>query len=69
VRQHDRKSDNFLIYAQHWDCRDFYQIVAILSPDAHATVDGILPALIDHVEDEFQSFNERELKELLNVSS
>lgn len=68
-KQSERKSNNFLIYAQHWDCRDHYQILAVLSPDAHEKVDKLLPSLISSVEKEFHSLSERELKSLLHVSA
>ncbi|HHI2551372.1 TPA: type II toxin-antitoxin system YafO family toxin [Klebsiella aerogenes] len=67
-KQSERKSDNFLIYAQHWDCRDHYQILAILSPDAHKQADKVLPSLISNVEKDFHSLSERDLKSLLHVS-
>lgn len=66
---HRRKSDNYLVYAQHWDYSNHYQVVAVIMPDAHARIDKLLDGLIDTVEDTFQSLSERDLNLLNHVSA
>ncbi|AXD45366.1 hypothetical protein FPT84_25075 [Salmonella enterica] len=69
IRQPLRVCDNYLVYAQHWEIRNCYQIVALISPGAHQRVDQLLPTIIEIVESEFQSLNEHELKSLLHVTA
>ncbi|EAS8534066.1 hypothetical protein EHZ41_22380 [Salmonella enterica] len=69
TRQPNRVCDSYLVYAQHWDIRNYYQVVALISPEAHKTVDKFLPAIIAIVESEFQVLNEQELKALLHVTA
>ena len=67
-RQQSRTSNNYLIYAQHWDYRNYFHIIALISPDAHERAASVLPAVIKIVEEEFQCLNERELNSLLHVT-
>lgn len=66
---HQRKSDNYLVYAQHWYHDSHYQIIAVIIPDAHYRIDKLLDGLIQTVESSFQSLNEQELKLLNHISS
>ncbi len=60
-RQAQRTSDNYLVYARHWDMIDLYQVIAIVTPDAHARIDGLLPDIIKAVEESFHDLNENQL--------
>ena len=42
----ERTCNNFLIYAHHFYDDEHYQILAIISPDAHSRADAMLPDLI-----------------------
>ncbi|MGG6115950.1 type II toxin-antitoxin system YafO family toxin [Salmonella enterica] len=65
---HERKSDNYLIYAQHWCHIEHYQVIGIIIPGAHTVTDKLLPGLIKNVENEFQCLNESGLKLLNHVT-
>ncbi|EJJ4071341.1 type II toxin-antitoxin system YafO family toxin [Salmonella enterica] len=65
---HERKSDNYLIYAQHWCYVEHYQIIGIVIPDAHIMSDKLLPGLIKSVESTFQCLNESGLKLLNHIT-
>ncbi|KMW74469.1 hypothetical protein TI10_01390 [Photorhabdus luminescens subsp. luminescens] len=69
VMLHNRKSDNYLVYAQHWYYENHYQVVAVVIPDAHSRIDRLLDKLVHIVEDSFQCLNERELRLLNHVSA
>lgn len=64
VRQSTRTSNNFIIYARHWDKFDVFQIIAVISPDAHETADALLPRIIDIAERDFHSLSESEIDRL-----
>ncbi|EDW0700498.1 toxin YafO, type II toxin-antitoxin system family protein [Salmonella enterica subsp. enterica] len=68
VMLHERKSDNYLIYAQHWCYVEHYQIIGIVIPDAHIMSDKLLPGLIKSVESTFQYLNESGLKLLNHIT-
>lgn len=61
IRQSTRTSNNYIVYARHWDKVDTFQIIAVISPDAHETSDALLPKIIDVAERDFHSLNENEL--------
>ncbi len=69
VMLHNRKSDNYLVYAQHWYYENHYQVIAVVIPDAHARIDKLMSRLIRMVEDSFQCLSEQELKLLNHVSA
>jgi hypothetical protein len=50
VYQQYRKSDNYLVYVEHIVCPSHYQLLAILAPDAHKTIDRALPRLVIQAE-------------------
>lgn len=56
----ERTCNNFLIYAHHLYEDDHFQILALISPDAHARVDAMLPEIIKLAE----AFIELPLSEL-----
>lgn len=64
VIQRHRTSNNYLVYARHWDFSDIFQIIAIVTPDAHERIDGLLPGIVQVVERDFQDLNERQLSQL-----
>ncbi|MFN1148388.1 type II toxin-antitoxin system YafO family toxin [Serratia liquefaciens] len=66
--QYHRTSDNFLIYARHWMHSDFYQALAIISPDAHMSVDRLLPMFCDYTERHFSVLSEHQLRSLSHVT-
>lgn len=64
-RQTQRISDNYLVYARHWDMNNLYQVIAIVTPDAHARIDGLLPGIIKAAEAAFHDLNESQLTQYL----
>lgn len=68
IKQPNRKSDGFLIYASHYMFRDYYLFIGIIHPDAHKRINQLLPGIISFSESNFQNRNERELRDLLCVS-
>lgn len=68
-RQYSRTSDNFLIYAKHWQYSNYCQILGIISPNAHAEIDGYLPAFCDFTEKNFSPLSEHQLRQLQSISS
>ncbi|PJZ07024.1 hypothetical protein PRCB_03145 [Pantoea rodasii] len=67
-QQYQRTSDNFLIYARHWMFSDYCQALAIISPDAHASIDRHLPKFCDYVEKHFSTMTESDLRGLSYVT-
>ncbi len=61
--QHERKSNNYLVYVRHWDYPDSFMLLAIIAPNAHETIDRALPALTDMAE-EFNALNREDLSNL-----
>lgn len=55
-----RQSDNFLVFNSHWAYPNLFQIIDIISPNAHKRADKLLPMLIDRAE----TFHDFEIKEL-----
>ncbi|EEA9136268.1 type II toxin-antitoxin system YafO family toxin [Salmonella enterica] len=64
TRQSTRTSNNYIVYARHWDKIDTFQIIAMISPDAHETSDALLPQIIDVAERDFHSLNDSEIDNL-----
>ncbi len=64
ARQTDRTSDNYMVYVRHWDDIDTFQIIAVITPDAHAKADAMLPDIIDIAESDFHSLNSLQLQGL-----
>lgn len=64
IRQAVRVSDNFLVFCKHCIHDDYYQILAIITPDAHARADGLLSVLADMAETHFHSLSLNKLSEL-----
>ncbi|UIW10334.1 toxin [Flyfo siphovirus Tbat2_3] len=59
-----RTCDNYLVYAKHLYNDEHYQLLAIISPNAHSRIDSMLPAIIRLVEDTFSEISEEELGRL-----
>lgn len=59
-----RTCDNYLVYAKHLYNDEHYQIVAIISPNAHDQIDSLLPSIIKLVEDTFSELPQAELDQL-----
>ena len=59
-----RSSDNFLVYAHHHAESGHYQIIAIITPDAHAKADKMLFGICEYAENNFHCLNARELAKL-----
>lgn len=62
--QRYRTSNNYLVYARHWDFTDKFQIISIVTPDAHERIDGLLPDIIKIAENDFHSLNQTQLDQL-----
>ncbi len=58
-----RRSDNFLIFVSHWEYPNCYQIIDIISPDAHKRSDALIPILIETAE-QFHALNKEQLSKL-----
>ncbi|HHT7855510.1 type II toxin-antitoxin system YafO family toxin [Pasteurella multocida] len=65
---HNRTSDNFVIYAKHFFCDDYYLILDIVHPEAHKRIDKLLPNLIQKAE-EFHKLRGNELRDRLAYSA
>lgn len=59
----NRTCDNFVIYTQHFFEEECFQILGIVTPDAHATIDKLLPYFIEQAE-RFHSMNGNQLSSL-----
>jgi len=59
-----RTCDNYLIYTKHLYNDEHYQILAIISPNAHEQIDSMLPAIIKLVEENFSEMPQNELDKL-----
>lgn len=59
-----RTCDNFVIYTQHFFEEERFQILGIVTPDAHATIDKLLPYFIEQAE-QFHSMNSHQLAQLI----
>ena len=64
MRQSTRTSNNYIVYARHWDKADAFQIIAVIAPDAHETADALLPRIIDITEQDFHSLSESQIDRL-----
>lgn len=64
VRQVDRTCDNYIIYARHWDDTETFQIIAVITPHAHAKADAMLPDIIQIAESDFHSMSDSQLQSL-----
>lgn len=62
--QKNRTSNDYLVYVRHWDFSDTFQILAVITPDAHERIDGLLPTLVDIAEKSFHDLNDAQLKAL-----
>ena len=62
-----RTSDNFVLYVQHYWYENFFQILDILTPEAHSRIDVLLPQYIEQAE-HFHSLRLMELETLTNFS-
>ncbi|MBP1034038.1 type II toxin-antitoxin system YafO family toxin [Serratia fonticola] len=65
VRQINRTSDNYLVYVRHWEEPETFQIIAVITPDAHDRANSMLPALIKIAEDDFHCLNQHQLLSLI----
>ncbi|ENL3124946.1 type II toxin-antitoxin system YafO family toxin [Escherichia coli] len=65
----ERTCDNFLVYAQHLYIDEHYQILAIISPNAHQQADSMLPQLIKLAEETFIELPPDELEKLKTYDS
>ncbi|HIE1445906.1 type II toxin-antitoxin system YafO family toxin [Serratia liquefaciens] len=59
-----RTSNNFLVFARHFYDDDYFQILALVSPDAHQRIDAMLPRLIDLAENTFIELSDEDLDRL-----
>ncbi|MDC9582471.1 type II toxin-antitoxin system YafO family toxin [Xenorhabdus sp. PR6a] len=68
VRQPQRNSDSFLIYAVHRTYPIHIQIIGVITPNAHEKMNKLLSTVIQIVEEKFQCLRETELKSLNSYS-
>ncbi len=64
-----RTSNNYLVFARHFYKDNYFQILALISPDAHQRIDDMLPAIIDLAEKHFIELSDAELFSLHHFSS
>lgn len=64
-----RTCDNYLVYAKHLYNDEHYQILAIISPNAHEQIDSLLPSIIKLVEETFSEIPQEELDKLKTYES
>lgn len=60
---YNRTCDNMVIYVQHFFQSNYYQILAIVTPEAHKNIDKLLPTYIQLAE-EFHTLRPYELSQL-----
>lgn len=60
----ERTCDNYLVFAQHLYDDEHYQILAIISPNAHQLADVMLPKLVQLAEETFIELPPDELSQL-----
>lgn len=60
----ERTCNNYLVYAQHLYEDEHYQILALISPDAHQVIDRMLPSIIKLAEETFIELPLEELNKL-----
>ncbi|MCI7718570.1 type II toxin-antitoxin system YafO family toxin [[Pasteurella] aerogenes] len=65
---YNRTSDNFIIYVKHFFADDYYQILDIVSPEAHKRINSILSSLIEKAE-QFHSLRDSDLHQLETFSN
>ncbi|MFC0308305.1 type II toxin-antitoxin system YafO family toxin [Gallibacterium trehalosifermentans] len=58
-----RTCDNFLVYVRHYFHDEYYQILDIVTPNAHTKIDSIVHVIIDYAE-KFHSLELSSLKTL-----
>lgn len=63
-----RSSNNYLVFVRHFYNDDYFQILALVSPDAHQRIDSILPALIGLAESTFIELSDDDLGALENFT-
>lgn len=59
-----RTSDNFLVFSQHYLYSDYYQILTIITPNAHSVADQMLQSLSVLAENTFHCLNQDQLSTL-----
>lgn len=59
-----RTCDNFVIYTQHFIEEEYFQILGIVTPNAHSTIDKLISYFIQQAE-KFHSMNSRQLSNLI----
>lgn len=59
-----RTCDNFVVYTQHFLEEECFQILGIVSPEAHAVIDKFLPYFIEKAE-AFHRLNRKQLAGLM----
>ncbi|MBL5819927.1 type II toxin-antitoxin system YafO family toxin [Serratia marcescens] len=59
-----RTSNNYLVFARHCYRDGYYQILAIISPNAHQQIDIMLPALIELAEKTYIELSDDDLEKL-----
>lgn len=60
----ERTCNNYLVYAQHLYDDEHYQILALISPDAHQVIERMLPSIIKLAEETFIELPSAELDKL-----
>lgn len=61
---HQRRSDHFLIFVEHWAYPEHFSILAIITPKAHQRAEPLIPYFVEQAE-RFFAMGKRELS-LLN---
>jgi len=62
-RGFNRTCDNFLIYVKHYMYDDYFQILDIVTPDAHKKIDKFIEVLVEKAE-AFYQLNREQLDKL-----
>lgn len=65
-RGFNRTCDNFLVYVQHWAYPDYFQILEIVSPEAHKNVDKFINDIVQKAET-FYALRREQLAQLAYV--
>lgn len=64
-----RTSNNYLVFVRHFYIDGYFQVLAIISPNAHQQIDSMLGALIELAEKTFIELSKEELDTLAHFTA
>lgn len=67
-RGYQRKSDHFVVYCRHWYERNYFQILDIVTPNAHNRIDSLIVDLLNKAE-QFNAMSKTEIDNLTQYTA